>query len=250
MNIQSHMNESCLIWMSRVTHEWVMSYMDESCHIWLSHVFCEWVMPRINESCHTWMSHVTYEWVTSDMNKSCFIWMSCHIWMSHVLYEWVVSQLNESCHYVQSQLSWLLSIFPIWTSISRIYHFLKFSKVSSLLILPCQITDELTFQKFCQRDIQFQEQPIPRNSQRSARYSFNYIILLMSWCFRNSDSGISNSRNSQCQEILESQFATHLTTLNHWGADVWEILPVGYPIPQNSWFQEILKVQLATHQST
>ena len=29
----SHMNESCHIWMSYVTYEWVMSHMNESCHI-------------------------------------------------------------------------------------------------------------------------------------------------------------------------------------------------------------------------
>jgi len=30
-------------------------------------------MSRMNESCHVWMSHVTYEWVMSRMNESCHI---------------------------------------------------------------------------------------------------------------------------------------------------------------------------------
>ena len=37
------MNESCHIWMSHVTYEWVMSHMNESCHIWMSHV--TWTRP-------------------------------------------------------------------------------------------------------------------------------------------------------------------------------------------------------------
>ena len=70
------MNESCHIWTSHVTYEWVMSHMNKSCHIWTSHVTYEWVMSHMNESCHIWMSHVTYEWVMSHMNKSCHIWTS------------------------------------------------------------------------------------------------------------------------------------------------------------------------------
>jgi len=57
--------------MSQVSYEWVMSHMNESCLIWMSHVSYEWVMSHMNESCH--MSHVTYKWVTShDMNESCY----------------------------------------------------------------------------------------------------------------------------------------------------------------------------------
>jgi len=123
----SHMNESCHIWMSHVTYEWVMSHMNESCHIWMSHVTYEWVMSHMNAACHIWMSqqhlkviyvtcvcctrvmmHVTYEWV---MNASCHTWMR-HvtyekvIWKSHehlrvtyrVTYEWVMSHMNASRH--------------------------------------------------------------------------------------------------------------------------------------------------------
>jgi len=86
------MNESCHIWMSHVTYEWVVPHMNESCHIWMSHVTYEWVMSHMNKSHHIWMSHVTYEWVVSHMNESC------HIWMSPITYEWVMSHMNESCH--------------------------------------------------------------------------------------------------------------------------------------------------------
>ena len=33
LSVMSHMNESCLIWMSHVSYEWVMSHMNESCLI-------------------------------------------------------------------------------------------------------------------------------------------------------------------------------------------------------------------------
>ena len=56
-------------------------HVNESCHIWMSHVTCEWVMSHMNESCHIWMSHVTYEWVTS------------HIWMTaagtHIAHKYI-----------------------------------------------------------------------------------------------------------------------------------------------------------------
>ena len=51
--------------MSHVSSEW------ESCHRCVTY---EWVMSHMNESCLTWMSHVSYEWVTSYMNESCLIW--------------------------------------------------------------------------------------------------------------------------------------------------------------------------------
>ena len=51
--------------------------MNESCHIWMSHVTYEWVMSHMNESCHIWMSHVTYEWVMSHMNESLHMNESC-----------------------------------------------------------------------------------------------------------------------------------------------------------------------------
>jgi len=39
-----------------------------------------------NESCHIWMSHVTYEWVTSHMNESCHTCMHAIIRLHIVAY--------------------------------------------------------------------------------------------------------------------------------------------------------------------
>jgi len=86
----SHRNESCHIWASHVTYEWVMSHMNESClHLCLTST--SHAISHVSKSCHIWMSHVTYEWVMSHMNESC------HIWMTRVSYEWVMSHMNESC---------------------------------------------------------------------------------------------------------------------------------------------------------
>jgi len=43
------MNESCLIWLSHVSYEWVMFHMNESCPICMSHVSYAWVMSHMNE---------------------------------------------------------------------------------------------------------------------------------------------------------------------------------------------------------
>ena len=58
-----------------------MSRIKESCHVWVSHVTCEWVVSRVSESCHAWESHVT-----------------CYIWIEHVAYGLVISSTKESCH--------------------------------------------------------------------------------------------------------------------------------------------------------
>jgi len=76
----------------------VMSRIYESCHVWMSHVTYEWVMSRMNESYHT------YEWVISTWQlasdgsflaspafSSC-VWESSHVNTSHV------THMNESCH--------------------------------------------------------------------------------------------------------------------------------------------------------
>jgi len=39
----------------------------ESCHMWMSHVTCEWVMLHMYESCHVWIHLVTHEYVISHM---------------------------------------------------------------------------------------------------------------------------------------------------------------------------------------
>ena len=59
-----HVDESCHLWMSDVTH------MNESCHTY------EWVMS------HIWMSHVTHT------NESChaYEWVMSRLWMSHDRY--------------------------------------------------------------------------------------------------------------------------------------------------------------------
>ena len=49
------MNESCLIWMSHVSYEWVVSYVNESFLIWISHVSYSRVMSHIHESCLIWI---------------------------------------------------------------------------------------------------------------------------------------------------------------------------------------------------
>jgi len=114
------MNESCHIWMSHVTYEWVMSHMNESCLIWVSHVTYEWVMSHMNESCLIWMSHVSYEWVMSHMNESCLIWMcqvtvneSCPTYMSTIFMHVPVVCAPVKSHMSQVSCEWIISQ---WTS--------------------------------------------------------------------------------------------------------------------------------------
>jgi len=97
----SLMNESCPMWMSHVTREFVIPYMKESCHRGINHV-------NMNESCQIRMSHVTYEWDMSHMNQSSHTWMShvTHVNLSCHTYEWVMSPkittfsscFQELCH--------------------------------------------------------------------------------------------------------------------------------------------------------
>ena len=58
-------NIKSLMWLSRVSFEWVMSRMIVSCHTY------EWGMSPVNESCLIWLSHVSCEWVMSRMTQSC-----------------------------------------------------------------------------------------------------------------------------------------------------------------------------------
>ena len=91
------MIESCPIWKSQITSEWVMSHMNASWHIWMSHVTYEWDMSRMNEmneSWHIWMSHVTYEWVISHMTPDPLM----NGWMSHsasTQYRWVITEYES-----------------------------------------------------------------------------------------------------------------------------------------------------------
>jgi len=142
----SHINESCLIWMSHVSFEWVMSHMNESCLIWMSHVSYECVMPHMTES---WLIAVAARgpsrrgWDMSFMNVSCPIWVvvsqingSCLVWMSHVplLWQrgacgrglshvtdkWGMSHINESCHIQVSHITykWMISCHIWFTHVS------------------------------------------------------------------------------------------------------------------------------------
>ena len=120
------MNESCLIWMSHVTNDWVMSHMNESCLIgmthvsynescliWRSHVSYEGVMSHMNESCHICRSHIMYEWVVSHMKEMCHIVShmnaSCRTWMSRVTYEWVMSRMSVLTTYFCGAYEWVMS---------------------------------------------------------------------------------------------------------------------------------------------
>jgi len=110
----SHMNESCHIWTSHVTYEWVMSHMNESCHIWISHI------THPNASCHKfkrvtitqrqrWRASPSYSihiWSHSYLNFKSFIFefQVIHIFGEPRLqiYEWVVSHTQIS-HITQLQ---------------------------------------------------------------------------------------------------------------------------------------------------
>jgi len=91
---KSHMYESCLTQMSRVTSEWVMSPIDESCQIWMSHVSHKWVMSQMNTSCHTYAGLwelVTHVGVMSHTNESCHIYLTQ---MSRVTYKCIMGWLR------------------------------------------------------------------------------------------------------------------------------------------------------------
>ena len=127
--------------MRHASHEWVMSHMNESCLTWMSHVPHDWVIPHTQElvmkamdlnvygvvaiirllkitglSCRIssllqgtfaketydfkeptnrrhpiWnnMSHVLHEWIMSHMDQTCLTWMS------HVPHDWVIPHTQE-----------------------------------------------------------------------------------------------------------------------------------------------------------
>ena len=145
-SVMLHINESCHVWMNRLTRQWVVSHlachtyewvmsrmnMNESCHMYqwvMSHVWMSQVA-SMNESCLVWISHVAYERVVSHLNESwshvthewvvsheschTYEWVMSHIWMNHVAYERVVSRLNGSCHTWLGRLTRVMS--HIWMS--------------------------------------------------------------------------------------------------------------------------------------
>jgi len=98
-------NESCHIWESHVTHEWVMFDVNVSCrtsmrsargssHVTSHHVLFFWGLSHApcptRESCHIWIRRVTYECGISHMNKSC------HIWLSHSYVTWLTPPVSYS----------------------------------------------------------------------------------------------------------------------------------------------------------
>ena len=95
--VMSHINESCLVWMSHVTRmnesfQGHSESMPQSCLLRMSHV------PRMNESDHT------YEWVMSRMNEP------------YHTHEWVMSGPQRVDASVKSHVSPMNESCLIWTS--------------------------------------------------------------------------------------------------------------------------------------
>ena len=94
-------NESCPIWMSHVTYEWVTSHMDEVTA----------GLPYVA----VWLSHVPYEWVTAHMNRALYIWMK---WLLIVRFPLdfpmcAVSDIYKSWYLDDSLSSWSWNIHSI-----------------------------------------------------------------------------------------------------------------------------------------
>ena len=69
----SCMNESCHVYLSDFTHEWIMSIYE-----WImSHVFGRFniSISYMNESCHVYLSDFTHEWIMSHINKTSNVYM-------------------------------------------------------------------------------------------------------------------------------------------------------------------------------
>jgi len=115
------MNESCHVWMSHVTYQWVMSHMIHSrkmplirdmthsqTRVYLASWHDSFInasvwMPLIQRqdtlaSCRISMSHVTYVWMRGKIHS--------RLWMSHVTCGWVMLRINESCHRLMSHVTY------------------------------------------------------------------------------------------------------------------------------------------------
>jgi len=79
----------------------------EPCHIRMKHVVYEWVMPHINGSCYIWMSRVTHTnepchthtwcpWKAAGAHLTRMSHVTC-MNESHHMYKWVMSRMDESC---------------------------------------------------------------------------------------------------------------------------------------------------------
>ena len=88
--------------------------MCESCHVWMSHVTYEWVMSCMNESCHTWIGHVWYRY----MNDSNCTGGSHHVGISYV------------CDMTHSQVAGLIYPFSNKKKVARQHT----KKISGLFI--------------------------------------------------------------------------------------------------------------------
>jgi len=69
---------------------------------------------RLNESCHIWMSYVTYEWVMSHMNESCQMSHVTEQYSQFVSYEWVMSNMNEPCPSPGKCMSMYVCLLSVW----------------------------------------------------------------------------------------------------------------------------------------
>jgi len=110
-----NVNESCHLWMSRLTYEWVMSHVKESrwhkkhtsislvCDCFVgSNGTHEGVTWHMNESCRTWSCRATIRQVPRSLLFVSALWEmmahmkeSCPTWMRHVISEGVTLLWDE-----------------------------------------------------------------------------------------------------------------------------------------------------------
>ena len=107
-----YVNESCLIWMSHVSYEWVMSHMNESCLMWMGRV-------PISRVSYLWTSHVANDF-GKEAHETRLIQMNTSrlVTMNESCRKWVVSH-DESCRkWMLKSGVWLLKrgVWFIWIS--------------------------------------------------------------------------------------------------------------------------------------
>ena len=122
-----------------------MSPMNVACHLWMSHITHEWVMSHMNKSCHTLVSRVTQEWVTTVCSALqyiavCCSAVSCSVFVCCSLLQGVaVCWRDESRHTWVSRVTRVLQCVAVCCSVlqcvavccsvlqceSRLSHFLQ-----------------------------------------------------------------------------------------------------------------------------